>query len=203
MQKIKVENNTAIQPFVPFEPNISLYTPQSSKGFSVVYFTFRNTSVPVTYDLFNTQQYINSNVTFNISGTMDYNQWNQDSLMMPKILKSIKIITYIIVGGVTVASNTPLQSLNTYYMNVEGQIYSTWKSVKTLISPNQFQQNMSIVEFDADNKEFILNGDSYINNYTFPASSITTMNIEFKESGIEGLLWGDTTKNVVEINSRS
>ena len=123
--------------------------------------------------------------------------------MMPKILKSIKIITYIIVGGVTVASNTPLQSLNTYYMNVEGQIYSTWKSVKTLISPNQFQQNMSIVEFDADNKEFILNGDSYINNYTFPASSITTMNIEFKESGIEGLLWGDTTKNVVEINSRS
>lgn len=179
-------------------------------GFDCVNFTFKNTSnFPITVDLFDTQTYLYNipdlfnppALSFEIGGTMNYNQWNQDSLMAPKLIKSIKIMTYSVNGsGVITPSATPLQNLNTYYQNVTGETYTHYKHVVTLVDAYQKQSYIVKVDFDDTEKEFVLNGDNYIAQYTFPRNSLTQFNIEFAElPNVDHILFGNN-KGIIANN---
>lgn len=181
---------------------------QLTAGFDCVNFTFTNLHgvEDVTTNVFDTQQYLYDEPQFKITGTMGYNQWNQDSLMCPKLIKSIKILTYSIIAGAVTPSPNPLQNINMYYQNLQGTVYSYWKEVNTTINQYQSLPYIVMVDFDYKKKEFTLSGDTYISNYTFPRMTITSFNIEFQEiPNVEGILFGNNKgvvwNNKIDLNS--
>lgn len=184
-------------------------------GEQEIWFSFTNTdSAPYTTNLFNTQQYLSNIVDpfnppaliFEITGAMNYNQWVQDCLVSPKLITRMKILTYTVNGGVATPSSSPQRSVNVYYQDSTGVVYSYYKNVKTLVSEYQFNQNIVTLDFEnSDNRgggDFIIDNNCYIQNYTFPAKTQTTFSINFKELDYEWLLWGNH-KGIITNNGRS
>lgn len=145
---------------------------------NTVEFTF-TANAETTFDLFNANTLTNvptSNFPppqdFYISSgsTVNYNQFVRDTLVTPKLIRRITIISD--------TASYLTQPLNMVYRDANGNYCSVPKIVNNYFSVNQYQ---TFINVEMQPMEMILDNNTIISQYNFPASSSVKFVMYYKE----------------------